>query len=170
MHKIKLLFCDIDGTLTDAKVYNISNGLKVKVFSVRDGRGFKILKEKSKIKIFLITSEKDKASILRAKKFFKLKIIDGFFIEWKKSKFQIMREICNKNNCSFCDVAYIGDDTNDIDCLTNSAIPACPSDAHKDIKSIQGIRILKNKGGDGAVREFIDYLLDNDFIEKKEFV
>lgn len=170
MYKIKLLFCDIDGTLTNGMVYNISNGLKAKAFSVKDGRGFKILKEKSNIKIFFLTSEKDKASTLRVKKLLKLRTIDGFFIEGEKTKFQIMQEICNKHKCLFYDVAYIGDDTNDYDCLANSAIPACPADAHREIKSIQGIRILEKPGGNGAVREFIDYLLDNDFVEKKEFV
>ena len=63
-------------------------------------------------------------------------------------------------NISLDEVAYIGDDINDFELLNAVKFKACPNDAVKKIKNINGIKILENKGGNGAVREFIDYLLD----------
>ena len=80
----------------------------------------------------------------------------------------------NKINCKYCDkifdvkenislseVAYIGDDINDLELLTNVGLAACPKDAVNEVKDINNIKILYTKGGEGVVREFVENILIN---------
>ena len=109
----------------------------------------------------IITSEKNNITIKRAKK---LKVdfvhqgLEG------KGKLEIVQSICKKNSIPFDSVSYIGDDINCFELLSNVKYAACPSNAVKKIKEIPNILQLKTKGGDGAVREYLNYLLENKLI------
>ena len=85
-------------------------------------------------------------------------LLDGF--PRNEAQAEALDEILKELNISLDEVAYIGDDINDFELLNAVKFKACPNDAVKKIKNINGIKILENKGGNGAVREFIDYLLD----------
>lgn len=172
MDKVKLFISDIDGTLTDSTVYYSTKGEELKQFSFRDGMGFRLLKEKYNCQTALITSGTDSINKARAKKFDKLKTIDYFIDGNKKikgvkyfNKLLFVKLLCT-GYCNLSEVAYIGDDTNDLNCLESVGFPACPNDAHKTIKKVNNIFITELNGGKGAVREFIDYLIENDFCYK----
>ena len=150
---IKLFATDVDGTMTDACMYYAENGMELKKFNFRDGMGFKLLRDVG-IKTAIITSENTNIVKKRADK---LKVDYLSMGEWKKLEF--INNICKELNITLDEVAYIGDDINDYELLSAVKIKACPSDAVDKIKSIPNIKILEHKGGDGAVREFVEYIL-----------
>lgn len=153
MNKIKLFATDVDGTMTNACMYYAENGLELKKFNFRDGMGFKLLKE-SGIKTAIITSENTPIVKKRADK---LKVDYLSMGNWNKLEF--VENICNELDITLDDVAYIGDDINDIELLQSVKYKACPFDAVTKVKNIDGITVLNSKGGEGAVREFIELLL-----------
>jgi len=152
---IKLFLSDVDGVLTDGGMYYTENGEEMKKFNTRDGMGFQILREAG-IKTGIITSETTKIVELRASK---LQI--DYISQGKKNggKLTATIEICETEGIDLSKVAYIGDDINCLELLSKVGYAACPSDAVKAVKNIPGILILSKKGGDGAVREFIEYLI-----------
>jgi len=152
---IKLFVSDVDGTLTDAGMYYGNNEEELKKFNTHDGKGFELLR-KAGIKTALITSENTKIVSNRAKK---LKVDYLYQGVEHKSKLDAVKEICKKENISLDEVAYIGDDINCKELLENVGLAACPANAVEEIKNIFGIIHLSKKGGDGAVREFVDKIL-----------
>ena len=150
---IKLFLTDVDGVLTDAGMYYTENGDELKKFNTRDGMAFELLR-KFGIKIGIITSEKTKIVEARANK-----LKTDYLYQGVLDKLSIVKEICDKENISLSNVAFIGDDINDELALENVGFPLCPQDANTKIKNIHNIKILNTKGGDGVVREAVDYLL-----------
>ena len=155
---ISLVLSDVDGVLTDAGMYYTENGDEIKKFSAYDGMGFKILKEKG-LKVGIITTEDRSLNMRRAQK-----LNLDFHIHGAKDKLRIVKDLCAKENISLQEVAYIGDDINCYDLLSNVGYAACPNNAVKKIKNISGIIKLNKSGGDGVFREFTDYLLDRLYI------
>ena len=153
--KVKFFVSDVDGTLTDAGMYYSENGDELKKFNTRDGKGFELLR-KAGIKTAIITSENTKIVESRAKK---LKVDCLHQGLEHIGKLEAIKEISKKENISLDEVAFIGDDINDKEVLENVGIAACPADAIDEIKQIPNIKIMSKKGGEGAVREFIDKLL-----------
>ena len=153
---IKLFATDVDGVLTDAGMYYDNNGNELKKFNTHDGMAFKILKEKG-IFTAMITSEKTNIVKLRASKL----QVDYLFQGVKGGeKLEVLKKICIEKNISLSEVAYIGDDINDYNVLSSVGFPACPMNAITNIKNIEGITHLSKSGGDGAVREFVELLLN----------
>lgn len=154
MTKIKLFATDVDGTMTDAGMYYTEDGIELKKFNFRDGMGFKLLREAG-IKTAIITSE---TSSMVKKRADKLKVDYLSMGSWEKLDF--VKNICKDLDITLDEVAYVGDDINDIELLQAVKYKACPNDAVKKVKEIEDIIILENKGGEGAVREFIELLLE----------
>lgn len=154
MTNIKLFATDVDGTMTDGCMYYAENGMELKKFNFQDGMGFKLLREAG-IKTAIITSEETKIVKKRADK---LKVDYLSMGNWQKLDF--IKNICNELDIKLDEVAYIGDDINDIELLSAVGIKACPKNAVQKVKNIENIIILKAKGGDGAVREFIELILE----------
>lgn len=154
-YPIKLFLTDVDGTLTDGGMYYSESGDELKKFNTRDGMGFQLLRERG-IKTGIVTSEETHLVCTRAQK---LKV--DYLIQGKRNigKLAAVEEICNNEGFSINEVAYIGDDVNCFELLSKVSMKACPNDANDIIKTIPGIKIMNKKGGDGAVREFIDLLL-----------
>jgi len=153
---VKLFATDVDGTMTDGCMYYAEDGLELKKFNFKDGMGFKLLRDKG-IKTAIITSEDTQIVKKRADK---LKVDYLSMGTWTKLEF--VKKICNELNITLDEVAFIGDDINDFELLSSVKYKACPNNAVKKIKDIPDILILENKGGDGAVREFIEYLLEGE--------
>jgi len=149
--EIKLFLSDVDGTLTDGGMYYSESGDELKKFNTRDGMGFQILREKG-IKTGIITSENME---LNRRRFEKLKV--DFLVQGKRNggKFEAANEICKQMNIGLENVAFIGDDVNDVELLFAVGFAACPSDACEEVKNVPGIRVMSRKGGDGCVREVI---------------
>ena len=154
--KIKLFLSDVDGTLTDAGMYYGENGEEFKKFNTHDGKAFELLRLFG-IKTGIITSENTKIVTNRAKKMKVDYLYQG--LEYK-GKLDIAKEICKKENISLDEVAYIGDDVNCKELLESVGLKACPNNALDEIKNIPYIIKLSKNGGNGAVREFIEYILE----------
>lgn len=153
--QIKLFLSDVDGTLTDGGMYYSENGDELKKFNTRDGMGFQLLREAG-IKTGIITSENTRIVENRAKK------LNIDYLRQSKrhgGKVAAALDICDELGITLDEVAYIGDDINCCELLTMVGFPACPADACKEVLSIPLIRVMKMKGGEGCVREFINVLL-----------
>ena len=150
--KIKWIFTDVDGTLTDGCVYYSPNGEFLKKFSLRDGTGFFLLKQAG-IKIGIITGEDSPIVEQRAKK---LKI-DKLILNGMP-KVEKMKDFLASEKLTFEDIAYIGDDLNDVKIMKKCALSFAVGDADKRAKAAADIICLK-AGGDGAFREASEMLL-----------
>lgn len=149
---IKLFITDIDGTLTDGGMYYSEKGDELKKFNTRDGMGLQMLREAG-IKTAIITSEDRQLNQRRAEK---LKV--DYIRQGKVNggKVAVAKEIAREMGISMQEVAYIGDDVNCIELLSQVGIAACPADSCDRVKSIPGIIVMQKKGGEGCVREFVD--------------
>lgn len=154
---IKLFVTDVDGVLTDAGMYYSESGDEMKKFNTHDGMAFQLLREQG-IKTAIVTSENTKIVANRAKK---LKV--DFLYQGKKhgGKLNAVLEICRKEKINISEVAYIGDDINCFELLSEVGLGACPSNALSEIKQIPNIIVLDKKGGEGVVREFYNKLIKN---------
>ena len=152
INKIKLVATDIDGVWTDAKMYYTNDGDFMKAFSTYDGMAVQLLKEQN-IETAILTSENSIIVKQRAKKLG----IKYVYIN-EKEKLLRLKYICNNLNISMKDVAYIGDDLNDMDVLKKVGISAMPINS-PILKLFKPDYITKVKGGDGAFREFADLIM-----------
>ena len=155
--KIKLVLTDVDGVLTDSGMYYSENGDELKKFNTHDGMGFRLLREYG-IKTGIITSEKTKIVENRAKKLKVDYLCQGMFGD---DKLASARDICSKENITLNEVAYIGDDINCKELLSNVGFAFCPQDALPEIKSNPNIKCLTKNGGCGVFREMVDMILEN---------
>ncbi|NCC55865.1 MAG: acylneuraminate cytidylyltransferase [Erysipelotrichia bacterium] len=153
---IKLFLSDVDGTLTDAGMYYTEDGNEFKKFNTHDGKGFELLL-KAGIKIGIITSENTQIVTNRAKK---LKVDYLYQGLENRGKLDIAKEICQKEGLTLNEVAYVGDDINCKELLQHVGLSACPLNALDEIKQIPNIIKLSKSGGDGAVREFVEIILN----------
>ena len=147
--KIKMLVMDVDGTLTDGKIYMGPNGEAMKSFNVKDGYAISHLKESEIIPV-IITGRVSKIVELRAKELGISELYQGI-----SDKLEVLKSIAIRLNCTRDEIAYIGDDLNDIECIRYCGFSACPNDAIEEVKR-EVDYICKNNGGNGAAREFID--------------
>ncbi len=150
---IEIIFLDVDGSLTDGGIYKTNSGDEFKKFDVKDGFGIQEWLRIGK-KIAIITGKSSKIVENRAKE---LKI--PYFFQGVKDKFQKAREILELENLDFSNAAAIGDDLNDMKLLNAVKISFKPADALSSVKA--DITLSKN-GGNGAVREMIEILVDRE--------
>ncbi len=150
--KIKLLILDIDGVLSDNKLYYGDNGIEYKSFFTRDGHGMVML-QKSGIEIAIITGRK---SPLINKRMQDLKV--KHIYQGKPDKLPTFLELVKKLNLSFDEIAYMGDDILDLPILTRVGLAACPKDA--DLEVITRTELISQyAGGQGCVREVCELIL-----------
>lgn len=160
---INFLVMDVDGTLTDGKIYVGNSGELMKAFCVKDGYAItNLLKEKHIVPI-VITG---RCSNIVKKRCEELKITELY--QNCKDKKEKLFEVANKYNARnnrdiLDDFAYIGDDIPDISPMQSVAYSGCPADACDDVKKISDY-VCKKKGGEGAVREFVEWLLEKEKI------
>ena len=153
LQKIKLILSDIDGVLTDGSMYYSENGEFLKKFNTRDGMAVELLK-KENITTILITKENSKISKSRAKKI-KTSIYCSIL---KKEK--ILPKICSKYKVKKDEIAYIGDDHNDLEIIKQVGFSFSPNDATESV--LQNVDyVCKSKGGNGAFREMADLILSS---------
>ena len=152
--KIRLIATDIDGVWTDSKMYYNNEGSFMKSFSTYDGMATAILLKNSFI-IAMITSEHENIDILktRAKK---LKIDEVYYNE--NNKLLRLKYLSKKYNISLDNIAYIGDDLNDLEALKNVGLSAMPPSS-PILDLFKPDIITQNKGGDGAFRNLADIIL-----------
>jgi len=150
--KIKLFAMDVDGVLTDGGMYYSKESEVLKKFNTKDGMGIELLRENNIIPV-IITKEDSKIVLRRAEK---LKIKEVYI--GVKDKLKILEKLKMKYNLEYKNIAYIGDDINDLPVLKKVGLSFAPNDAVEQVKQIVDHVTLKN-GGEGAVREAIDFIL-----------
>ena len=150
MSKIKLLVMDVDGTVTDGKIYMGNNGEVMKAFDVKDGCGIKDILPTLGIVPVIITGRTSKIVENRAKEIGITELHQGV-----RDKLTILKEVAEKYNASPDEIAYIGDDINDLECIEYCGFTACPADAVEKVKLICHY-ISSSKAGQGAVRDIIE--------------
>lgn len=151
LFQIKLLALDVDGVLTDGGLYYTESGEEFKKFNVKDGMGIKLLMQ-SGIEVAIISANSSTSTYYRAQK---LGIIHCFL--GVEDKLSTLKELCQQLNISLSQVAYIGDDVNDLSVLQAVGYPLTVADAINDNKNC-AVYITNLKGGQGAVREVCDLI------------
>ena len=150
--KIKLVISDVDGVLTDGGMYYSEKGEELKKFNTKDGMAVELL-QKNEIPVILMTKEKSKIVLQRAKK-----------IQIKKSyigitnKEEKLVEICKKFKVGLKNIAYIGDDINDLEIMKKVGFSASPNNAINQVKR-KSHYICKLNGGEGVLREVTELIL-----------
>jgi len=143
---------DVDGVLTDGGMYYTENGDVMKKFFARDGMGVTLLRKKGILTI-IVTKEKTKMVKRWAKKMNIEKLYDGVQV-----KEDILKTVCKKYNLNSSNVAFIGDDVNDLKLLQSVGLAISPSDAISIVKNSCDY-ICQNSGGRGSFRELADLIL-----------
>ena len=150
--KVKLVLTDSDGVLTDNGVYYGEHGEVMKRFSIRDGMGVERLRNIG-IETGIITGETSPSVRTRAAK---LKITELHL--GIKDKASLFKQILEAKKLTADEVAYIGDDVNDLGIMTLTGFTACPADAMPQVTRRVDY-ICKNNGGHGAFRELAEYII-----------
>jgi 3-deoxy-D-manno-octulosonate 8-phosphate phosphatase (KDO 8-P phosphatase) len=160
MLNIKLVITDIDGVWTDGGMYYDNTGNEFKKFNTSDSAGVKFL-EINKIPLAIITGEKTNIVSMRAEKL-NIKYIK----QGSKDKLSDAMSLMEELNVLPSETAYIGDDIIDIKLLKSVGFSGCPNNSPVYIKNICKW-VGKKNGGDGAFREFVEYILsESNLLEK----
>ena len=150
---IKLLIMDVDGTLTDGLLHLSSDGTETKSFSTKDGMGIRLAQQNNIIPV-IITGRESYCVTRRAKE------LDIYDVHQNiKNKVSKAKEVLEKYHLTFDEVAYIGDDLNDLNTMLLCKERGVPNDGEEAIKKVATF-ICPRNGGYGAVRDFINYLID----------
>ena len=158
--KIKIFFSGVDGTLTDGCTYYSKDGEELKKFSHRDGRGVYLLRQNN-IKFGIITSENTEIVSRRAEK-----LNADYCFLGVDDKLSLLESFCSEQGLSFEEIAFIGDDTNDLDIIKNVGLSFAVADATPEIVASANYICYRN-GGNGAFREAVDYVIE---IKKKQLL
>lgn len=149
---IKLIVLDVDGTLTDGKLYITNLGDEMKAFNVKDGLGITQAISQGK-EVAIITGKTSQIVTKRCQELGIKEIHQGI-----KNKIATLDLILEKYSISYDNVAYMGDDLIDLAVMKKCKLAGAPKDSVEEILNISDFTSTKN-GGDGAVREFIEYIL-----------
>jgi len=151
--RIKLLLTDVDGVLTDNGVFYGESGEVLKRFSIRDGMGVERLRQLAGIETGIITGELSPSVARRAEKLQITELHLGV-----KDKLGRLKEIMERWQIDWDEIAYIGDDVNDLAVMEKAGLSACPADAMAAVSAIVHYHCVE-KGGYGAFREFAEWLI-----------
>lgn len=152
MPKITLLVTDVDGTLTDGKLYIGESGECFKVFSIKDGLGIKEMLARLGIQCAVITGRQSKIVAARC-----AELGVKYLFQNVSDKASCLRKLMHDLKLNQGEIAYIGDDLNDLDAMKLCALKGCPANAAEEVKAVCDF-VSTHNGGDGAVRDFIEYL------------
>ena len=154
--KIKMLIMDVDGTLTDGRLYIGDNGEVMKAFDVRDGYAIAHFLPEAGIIPVIMTNRQSGIVERRAKELKVTELYQGVV-----SKAEAINTLMEKHGLTPEEIAYIGDDLADLECMKLCGYTACPQDACEEIKEVSDY-VCSHDGGRGAVREFIEILMQEE--------
>lgn len=152
--EIKMFLTDCDGCLTDGGMYYSEHGDEQKKFNTRDGMGFALLRNKG-IVTGIVTSENVDLNKRRAQKL-KLDVLEAGC----KDKVAAVKALCEKYAISLENVAYIGDDINDLDVIKMVGYGCCPADAMPQVRDVAKY-VTNAKGGEGVIREVVEAIIND---------
>ncbi|MGZ8382360.1 MAG: KdsC family phosphatase, partial [Nitrospira sp.] len=145
LQEIRLFATDVDGVLTDAGMYYSESGDEWKKFNTRDGMGIKLL-QKAGLVTAIVTQERTRLVARRAEKLAIPELHQGVM-----DKLSVIRDMAARHGISLQQVAYIGDDVNDIEALQAVGFSAAPADGLPQVLKVVDY-VCRQKGGEGAVR------------------
>lgn len=152
LRHIRLFATDVDGVLTDAGMYYSESGDEWKKFNTRDGMGIKLLQRAGLITA-IVTQERTRLVARRAEKLAIPELHQGVM-----DKLSVIRDMAARHGISLDQVAYIGDDVNDIEALKAVGLSASPADGLPQV--VRAVKyVCRKKGGEGAVRELAEMIL-----------
>ncbi len=152
LNSLRLFATDVDGVLTDAGMYYSESGEELKKFNTRDGMGMKLL-QRAGVVTALITMEDTKLVARRGAKLAIPEIHQGVL-----DKLAVLRDLSSKYGHTLQEVAFIGDDVNDLEALKAVGFSAAPADGVPSV--LKSVRyVCRKKGGEGVVREVADLIL-----------
>lgn len=146
---IRVFLTDSDGCLTDGGMYYTENGDEIKKFNAKDGMGFRLLREKGII-TGIVTGEDVDMVRRRGAKLKMHEIHCGI-----SDKLEVVKEICRKYHCGLENVAFVGDDINDVEVLKAAGLGFSVANGEEAAKEAACF-VTKRNGGDAALREIID--------------
>ncbi|HEY9626071.1 MAG TPA: HAD-IIIA family hydrolase [Coleofasciculaceae cyanobacterium] len=152
LSQVKLLALDVDGVLTDGGLYYTDSGEESKRFNVKDGMGIKLVMAAG-LEVAIITNSTSKSVLHRAEKLGITHVFMGI-----EDKLAVLKELCIELSIDLEQVAYVGDDINDLSVLKAVGCPLTVADAIP-VNQTVAIYITECIGGNGAVREICDLLL-----------
>ena len=150
--RVRLLILDVDGVLTDGRIYLGPSGEEMKVFHVRDGSAI-VRALNAGIKVALVSGRKSAAVRRRARELGVREVYQGV-----KDQTAVFQVLLRRHGLSPREVACVGDDASDRDLLRAAGFAATPADGHPSLDAVTQYR-SKTKGGEGAVMEIIDLIL-----------
>ncbi|MBU2865269.1 HAD-IIIA family hydrolase [Reinekea forsetii] len=152
LSKLSLVVFDVDGVLTDGKLYYTEQGESIKVFHVRDGVGLKLLSDMG-IQVAIVTAKDSK---MVAKRVSELGV-KHYFAGVKDKKLQV-EELAKALNIPLNEIAFVGDDMVDVPAMNAVGVSMCPSDAYDYVQEGVDYRVPL-KGGEGVARHVCDVIL-----------
>ncbi len=152
LQQIRLLALDVDGTLTDGGLYYTADGQELKKFNAKDGQGLKLLMAQG-IQVAWITASSAVVTWHRARN-----LGIPYILLDVEDKLSALKELCYAIGITLDQVAYMGDDVNDLEVLQQVGLPLAPADAVLAVRNVADY-ITALKGGEGAVREVCDLIL-----------
>ncbi len=158
--KIKMVLMDVDGTLTDGKIYILPSGEEIKAYDTKDGAAI-VVAQVLGIKVGIITGKSSQNVMERAKR---LRIDDVYI--GAIDKLPVLKEIMKKHSLSADEICYIGDDIGDYSVMKEVGFAIAVGDAHYKVKEIADYITEKN-GGNGAVREAFDVIFETKGLYEK---
>lgn len=150
---IKLFVTDVDGTLTDGSMYYTVSGEYMKRFNTKDGMGLGMLKDTG-IEVAIVTSESSDIALRRAEKL----NIDHVYVG-VRNKLRQVNLLCSEIGVTLAETAYVGDDLNDLEVMKCVGLSFSVRDANAAVVKLANVN-LKTRGGDGAVREAVEWILE----------
>ncbi|MFN0314655.1 MAG: KdsC family phosphatase [Burkholderiales bacterium] len=150
---IQLLCLDVDGILTDGRLYFLSNGLEAKAFHIRDGLGLKMLMNAG-IKTAVITGRKSEAAQARA-----MELGMNYFHQGVQDKLKVVQELRTEMAIDMAAVAFMGDDLPDVCALRACGFAVTVPEAPEAVRAYAHY-VTRERGGHGAVREVCELILE----------
>lgn len=149
---LKLLLMDVDGVMTDGTVLLFPDGTEAKSFHIRDGLGI-VLAQRAGLRTGLLSGRSSEVVARRASELGMAVVRQGV-----REKGAVLREILASEQLETHEVAYVGDDLNDLPVMAEVGLSAAPADAPFEVRA-QAFMVLEAKGGQGCVREFVEAIL-----------
>lgn len=150
---IKLLCSDVDGVMTDNKLHISAAGELFKTFNARDGWALKVILPENGIEPAVITGRKSQIVPKRCEELGVSLVFCG-----RNDKNAVVAQLAEEKGYSLSEIAFIGDDYNDLPAIKLAGVSGCPSDAIEPVKAAVTY-VCKAKGGEGALREFAEWVV-----------
>ncbi len=151
--RIRCLACDVDGTLTDGGIYYASDGTEARRFHIRDGLGI-VAARASGMRIVWI-SGRDSSVVRRRSEELGVDLL----LQGVSDKSIALEQVAHEFAIDMAEIAFIGDDLNDLPGLRVSGLSFAPSDAARDVRAEADV-VLEARGGEGAIREALEWILE----------